>query len=76
MTRPLVGGWLTDRHKDGDCRFDLVALPYEPIHRTKFCLCCCDPEPATHRLTVWIGQTGVEFYVCGVNAALMLREEG
>ena len=72
----LTGEWTVERNKDGECRFDLVSLPYRPAHAAETCNCCADPELATHRLTVWIGATGIEFYVCGVNAALMLREEG
>ena len=71
----LTGEWLVERYKYGECRFDLCALPYKAVHAAPLCNCCADPEMATHRLTVWIGATGVEFYICGTNAALMLREE-
>ena len=75
MTRPLTGEWIVERHREGDCRFDLRALPYEPAPFAKLCTCCEPPEMSTHILTVWIGATGLEWYICGQNAALMLREE-
>ena len=75
MGKPLTGIWECARHREGDCRFDLRALPYEPAPFAKLCTCCEPPEMSTHILTVWIGATGTEWYICGKNAALMLREE-